>query len=161
MRDPGWDKDGGSVGGGGTPITSVGISDALELLKYRFAEGSPSYCQSPDQLLDAIVARVTAAGSPCLAQKIAAAGVQGDSTLVIRCNVEDLADACTEVYRANLWIERDAHSLSDYTLLAQGYSRSVCPTGVFPASAEFTANVARRSDDIESLLQPCRPEIAP
>jgi hypothetical protein len=154
--------DGG--GGGqktGGSIPSVGTSDALELLKYRFGEDSPPYCQSPDQLLDAIVARVTAAGGPCLAQKIAAAGVQGDSTLVIRCNVEDPVTACTEVYRANLWIERDAHSLSDYTVLAQGYSRSVCPSGVFPASDEFSEKVAHRSDEIESLLRPCRPEIVP
>lgn len=155
--------DGTGAGGGRSKaqLLSVGTTDAAEMLSYHFTEASPAYCQTPDGLLDAIVARVAAVGGPCSAKKSVTGGPK-DVLVVLRCSVDDPATGCAETYVGHLWIEQDGHSLSDYAVLAQGHARSVCKTtGVFPVTDEFRKEVERPSTEIEAVLQPCRQESEP
>lgn len=154
------ETDAGSSGDARSPLISVGTSDAAELLAYRFSDTTPTYCQTPEGVLDAIVARIDAVGGPCHAQKSIAA-TAGEVTLVIRCDIKDTGN-CTEIYVGHVWIDRDPNSLSDFSVLAQGHTRRSCgSTGVFPASEEFREQVARSSDQLEDVLKPCRQETTP
>lgn len=141
---------------GADDLFGVGTTDAVVLFKYHHRPDLPAYCGDPSGLLERIKAAISPTSS-CSITQPHSAGRSSEDMLEFKCTRGDPESDCTDIYDAHLWVQRAGNDETNgYSLLIQGFSRSICPRGPHAASRPFAADLARPSAAVEALLDKCR-----